>query len=208
MHQVSESLKYIFQLIGLKNLPNAEGIAVLVEFLVSEYGYLTLSEIKLAFKLAAAGKLDCDITHYQNLSAPYMAQVLNAYKRIAGEIRQDNEKAIRIPQQIEYKPENEAETLEFWKNEWAASEKKDFRLFGGFVTCYKILTKNKEIDLTEEEKETIRKRAAKALLNSANGTRESIEVSKKIKEHGYLDIFCKKLAVADYFNKQLSMDNF
>jgi len=58
-------------------------MAVHVENIRSNHGTLTIKELKLAFDMAAALKLDFDPRTYQNFSPLYVNELLNAYKRWA-----------------------------------------------------------------------------------------------------------------------------
>lgn len=83
---IKMSLRYIFTLVGLKseNLPSELQKMVLVEFIESEFGWMTPEEMKLAFRMAVAGQLDVEINHFQNFSSVYFAAVANAYREKRG----------------------------------------------------------------------------------------------------------------------------
>jgi hypothetical protein len=83
---VKMSLRYIFTLVGIKgeNLPSELQKMVLIEFIESEFGWMTPEEMKLAFRMAVAGKLDVDVNHFQNFSPVYFAAVVNAYREKRG----------------------------------------------------------------------------------------------------------------------------
>ena len=80
------SLRYIFTLVGLKveNLPSELQKMVLMEFIESEFGWMTPEEMKLAFRMAVAGKLDVEVNHFQNFSPVYFATIANAYREKRG----------------------------------------------------------------------------------------------------------------------------
>lgn len=83
---IKMSLRYIFTLVGIKseNLPSELQKMVLIEFIESEFAWMTPEEMKLAFKMAVAGKLDVEINHFQNFSPVYFAAVANAYREKRG----------------------------------------------------------------------------------------------------------------------------
>jgi hypothetical protein len=83
---IKMSLRYIFTLVGLKveNLPSELQKMVLMEFIESEFGWMTPEEMKLAFRMAVAGKLDVEVNHFQNFSPVYFATIANAYREKRG----------------------------------------------------------------------------------------------------------------------------
>jgi hypothetical protein len=76
----------VFALIGLKaeNLPTDVQKIVLLEFIQTELKHFTPEELKLAFRMAVAGELNVEISHFQNFNAVYLANVMNAYKEKRG----------------------------------------------------------------------------------------------------------------------------
>lgn len=83
---IRQSLRYVFALIGLKaeNLPTDIQKVVLLEFIQTELKHFTPEEIKLAFRMAVAGELNVEISHFQNFNAMYLSNVMNAYKEKRG----------------------------------------------------------------------------------------------------------------------------
>lgn len=94
-----EDLKQVLRLllikVGLreKNLPDEVEKAVLIEHIITNYGNHTPAEIKLAFDMGLAGKLedvngksepiDLDMNCYENFTCLYFSKVMNAYRRWA-----------------------------------------------------------------------------------------------------------------------------
>lgn len=83
--EIKNNIKIAFVLIGLRNLPTPEETAVLVDFLRFSYPTFATGEIRVAFQLAVAGKLDVDPAHYESFSSMYISKILNAYKRYQSE---------------------------------------------------------------------------------------------------------------------------
>ena len=79
--EIKNNIKIAFVLIGLRNLPSPEETAVLVDFLRFSYPNFATGEIRLAFQLAVAGKLDVDPSHYESFSSMYVSKILNSYRR-------------------------------------------------------------------------------------------------------------------------------
>jgi hypothetical protein len=80
--EVKKSLRYVFALIGIKaqNIPGESEKAVLIEFIISELGRFSPSEIVVAFRLAVKGELDIPVNHFQSFSSFYLCQILKAYE--------------------------------------------------------------------------------------------------------------------------------
>jgi len=89
-----QNLVYLMQLVGITN-PGEVKLAILEDWIISEYGYFTINEVKVAFKQMVANDF---IDHYQNFSPAYFSQVMERYKKKANEIRkmipQEREEAI------------------------------------------------------------------------------------------------------------------
>lgn len=77
---LKQCLRYIFALIGLKNVPSNELKILLHEFIRQNYGGHTAAEIRLAFEMAVTGKLDVDPVCYENFSPLYFASIMNAFR--------------------------------------------------------------------------------------------------------------------------------
>lgn len=112
---IKMSLRYIFTLVGLKseNLPSELQKMVLIEFIESEFAWMTPEEMKLAFRMAVAGKLDVEINHFQNFSPVYFAAVANAYKEKRGAaLTEYNSKMLEMTTKPD--PSDDEKKLMFW----------------------------------------------------------------------------------------------
>ncbi len=89
-----QNLVYLMQLVGINN-PGEVKLAILEDWIRTEYGYFTINEVKVAFKQMVANDF---IDHYQNFSPAYFSQVMDRYKKKANEVRkmmtQEREQAI------------------------------------------------------------------------------------------------------------------
>ena len=79
-----QNLIYIMQLVGINVIPDKVKLAILEDWIRSEYGGFTINEIKVAFKQMVANDF---LDHYQNFSPAYFSQVMDRYKKKANEIR-------------------------------------------------------------------------------------------------------------------------
>ncbi len=90
----NQNLIYLMQLVGINN-PGEVKLAILEDWIRTEYGGFTINEVKVAFKQMVANDF---IDHYQNFSPAYFSQVMDRYKKKANEVRkmipQEREQAI------------------------------------------------------------------------------------------------------------------
>jgi|SRR5665213_778156 len=87
---LNEVLRFVMVKVGIRaqNIPNKEETAVLIDHITTNYGNHTVKEIKLAFDMAIAGKLDIDrkeVVCYENFSCLYFSTTMNAYRDWAKE---------------------------------------------------------------------------------------------------------------------------
>ena len=68
-----QNLIYIMQLVGINVIPDKVKLAILEDWIRSEYGGFTINEIKVAFKQMVANDF---LDHYQNFSPAYFSQVM------------------------------------------------------------------------------------------------------------------------------------
>ena len=76
-------ISYLCNLIGIRreNLPTSESALIICDQIRTNHGTLTIKELRLAFEMAAALKLDFNPHSFQNVSALYVNDLLTAYKR-------------------------------------------------------------------------------------------------------------------------------
>jgi len=79
---VKQSLRYVFNLIGLKadQIPLDFERDILLKFIFDNYGGLDPNEIRIAFELAIKGEFQVETNHFGNFSSMYFAKVVNAYQ--------------------------------------------------------------------------------------------------------------------------------
>jgi hypothetical protein len=86
VEQLKQVLRLVMIKIGLRsqNWPTDEEKAVLIEHIYSNFGGNRIEEIKLAFDMAFAGKLDLspeDTKCYENFSCAYFSTIMSSYRR-------------------------------------------------------------------------------------------------------------------------------
>lgn len=106
---IKQSLRYAFMLVGLRanNLPSEEEKAVLINFILKNYGGHTPEEIRLAFEMAVSGELGIDPNCYENFSVLYFSKIMNAYREWACE---EYKEVVEPPVQTIY-PDEENDNL-------------------------------------------------------------------------------------------------
>lgn len=86
VEQLKQVLRLVMIKIGLRsqNWPTDEEKTVLIEHIYSNFGGNRIEEIKLAFDMAFAGKLDLsteDTKCYENFSCAYFSTIMSSYRR-------------------------------------------------------------------------------------------------------------------------------
>lgn len=95
-NQVELCLKYAFVILGIKgkSLPDKEiEKPFIIDYIISNYGFLRPGEIKLAFDKAIRGELDLkasEVETYQNFNVMYISKILSSYRRWSASIIDDN----------------------------------------------------------------------------------------------------------------------
>lgn len=109
------ALKYAMLKVGLrgKNFPNGVTKSLLLDHVYTNYGNHTPDEIRLAFNMAVAGKLNLTIDEvkcYENFSCLYFSTIMNAYRIWAQQVYEQHKKPMV---EIEYKPDPKEIDKEF-----------------------------------------------------------------------------------------------
>lgn len=101
IHLSVETLKEVLRLcmvkVGLRgaNFPNDFDKAILLHHIAVNYGNHTAGEIKLAFDMSIAGKLDCDPNCFENFSCLYFSNIMNAYRLWAKEAMKMKKESVK-----------------------------------------------------------------------------------------------------------------
>ena len=192
-----ENLAYIFTLIGLTRLPDKVEMGVIEDYIRTSYPFFTIQEMRIAFKLAVQGKLDCNTDHYEKFSPKYISQIMNAYKAKANNIR----KNIPPPPEPPVPKLTEEEIVEFTQKEWLNGKRQDFNKVFNADKVFAILLKQGKLKLTPEEILFTIKVVREDNLQRFNKLHplDAKEFSKSIKNEDFIDSQCKKLALVKYF---------
>lgn len=94
--ELTQLIAYLLNLTGVNadRFPEPVQMIVLLDFIKLTYPGNTLQEVKLAFQMALAGKLELpkDYGHYQNFSSAYFGQTMAAYRQWAAQVHEYHDK--------------------------------------------------------------------------------------------------------------------
>lgn len=132
-------------------MPTQEEFDFLKIFILRNYPGHTVDEIRLAFDLAIAGKLDVDAKCYENFSCEYFGRIMTAYRKWASNEAKNLPKITQEPQ-VEPKPAD-------WGNVWAdileaaKAGRIENKIIG--VPVYEFLVETGELKLTVDDKKAL-----------------------------------------------------
>lgn len=155
-HDISVTLVWIFNLIGLKEFPDKTQKLVLLNYIKNHFANFTLDEIKIAYEIGIKGGLNIDMKHFQIFSPMYLETVMQAYRKKRFDIIENNKQDPEIDKKEEEKKDKEAiiRSLKKAYQEYIETGKISY-LENGIITMvllwYDLLDK-KIINLTKEEK--------------------------------------------------------
>jgi len=145
--EVVEHLKTCLALSGTQ-MPTNEIFQLCVQFVIESYGQYKLKELGTAFMMFAEDKFSID--KHINFSPKLIGEVMNAYKKIAIQVRNKIEvneiKEISVQIDEEQVMKDEAE---YWK-----TSKKDWRFLN--YQCFDYLWKRKLIKISPDKAELIK----------------------------------------------------
>ncbi len=189
---ITEMMMYVYTVSGLISHPNDAQRLVLKDFILKEFKNVTTQEVRLAFQLAMAGKLDCETKHYENFSCQYFAQIVNAYKKNAIQVRSMMKE--EVPELPPPKIEPEENYL-YWENEIESGQATKFEFIPQSIYDY-IVQKKGEF-LNKEEKGRIVR-----LVENYTICAYPKESRDKIADNDYMKMMCKKLAAFEFIKNK------
>ncbi len=169
--ELKQVLKLVMIKVGIRanNLPNDIEKEVLIEHIITNYGNHTPMEVKLAFDMAIAGKLDdldkkgnvidLDINCYENFTCLYFSKIMSSYRRWArqthNQLKKDYPKM--IAEQTILTDEEKAD----WICDWKSMTNVNLDLIP--LMFYDFLNDKKIITLTKKQKWEYTKKATEGL---------------------------------------------
>jgi hypothetical protein len=194
-----QNLIYIMQLVGINVIPDKVKLAVLEDWIRSEYGGFTINEIKVAFKQMVANDF---LDHYQNFSPAYFSQVIDRYKKKANEVRK------MMPQErVEAIPHlTDLEIIDYSYQEYKVLENRTFdRLFNPLSVFTKL--NNTGIKTwTKEDGAVAKKKLMEIITYKAN--KMDVISAKQYRDEWteqWLKNQARAVAVALFFEEQIKI---
>lgn len=184
------------QLVGIVN-PGEVKLAILEDWIRSEYGNFTINEVKVAFKQMVANDF---IDHYQNFSPAYFSQVMDRYKKKANEVRK------MIPQErVEAIPHlTDLEIIDYSYQEYKILENRTFeKLFNPLSVFTKLNAAGIKI-WTKEDGAVAKKKLMEIITHKAN--KMDILSAKQYRDEWteqWLKNQARAVAVALFFEEQI-----
>jgi hypothetical protein len=185
------------QLVGIIN-PGEVKLAILEDWIRSEYGNFTINEIKVAFKQMVANDF---IDHYQNFSPAYFSQVMDRYKKKANEVRK------MIPQErVEAIPHlTDLEIIDYSYQEYKLLENRTYeKLFNPLSVFTKLNAAGIKI-WTKEDGAVAKKKLMEIITYKAN--KMDILSAKQYRDEWteqWLKNQARAVAVALFFDLQIA----
>jgi len=186
--EVVEHLKTCLALSGTQ-MPTNEIFQLCVSFVIESFGQYKLKELGTAFKMFAEDKFSID--KHINFSPKLIGEVMNAYKKIAVQVRNKievneiNETPMGIDEEQVMKDE-----AEYWK-----TSKKDWRFLN--YQCFDYLWKRKLIKISPEKADLIKARVNAYNLAQARKPEDILTDEETIRQQ------CKKYSLKLYYDNEL-----
>jgi hypothetical protein len=191
-----QNLVYLMQLVGINN-PGEVKLAILEDWIRTEYGGFTINEVKVAFKQMVANDF---IDHYQNFSPAYFSQVMDRYKKKANEVRK------MMPQErVEAIPHlTDLEIIDYSYQEYKLLENRTFdRLFNPLSVFTKLNSSGIKV-WTKEDGALAKKKLMEIITYKAN--KMDIISAKQYRDEWteqWLKNQARAVAVALFFEEQI-----
>jgi hypothetical protein len=186
------------QLVGITN-PGDVKLAILEDWIITQYGGFTINEIKVAFKQMVANDF---IDHYQNFSPAYFSQVMDRYKKKANEVRK------MMPQErVEAIPHlTDLEIIDYSYQEYKVLENRTFdRLFNPLSVFTKLNSSGIKV-WTKEDGALAKKKLMEIITYKAN--KMDIISAKQYRDEwteSWLKNQARAVAVALFFEDQIKI---
>jgi len=193
-----QNLVYLMQLVGINN-PGEVKLAILEDWIRTEYGGFTINEVKVAFKQMVANDF---IDHYQNFSPAYFSQVMDRYKKKANEVRK------MMPQErVEAIPHlTDLEIIDYSYQEYKLLENRTFdRLFNPLSVFTKLNSSGIKV-WTKEDGAVAKKKLMEIITYKAN--KMDIISAKQYRDEWteqWLKNQARAVAVALFFEEQIKI---
>ena len=184
-------------LLGIKGEkhPDEMSMKLLVAELRSHYVGLTIGELDLAFTLASRGQLDYDNETYQSFSVLYLNRMLSAYARWASH----KHYVEKVQEPIERKPALPEDDV----IEMAFDSYKKFKQWWSIFNCLKTFNILYSRGLVGQNIDFIINKTEEAMQRRIDRAdpEEKKDLYLELKDDDIMELNCRRMAVALYFNK-------
>ena len=184
-------------LLGVKGdrLPSEFEMNYMAKMVKVDYANLPIGEFELAFDLMIKDKLDENPETYQNFSALYLSRLMSSYARWAYKYRIEEkiepQKELAAPQMDD--DEVLKMSLDIYKRN------KDWNHIFMGLKCFKII--NKRGHITDVEGTLKRTEEAIRRQYQYASHKERKEMNRLLEDDEHMELACRRMAVAEYFNK-------
>ena len=194
-----QNLIYLMQLVGINN-PGEVKLAILEDWIRTEYGGFTINEVKVAFKQMVANDF---IDHYQNFSPAYFSQVMDRYKKKANEVRK------MMPQdRVEAIPHlTDLEIIDYSYQEYKVLENRTFDMLFNPLSVFTKLNSSGIKIWTKEDGALAKKKLMEIITYKAN--KMDIISAKQYRDEWterWLKNQARAVAVALFFEEQIKQN--
>lgn len=187
-------------LLGIKGEkhPDEMAMKLLVAELRSHYVGLTIGELDLAFTLASRGQLDYDNETYQSFSVLYLNRMLSAYARWAAH----KHYVEKVQEPIEKKPplpEDDIIQMSF-------DSYKKFKQWWSIFNCLKTFNILWSRGLVGQDIDFVLNKTEEAMQRRIDRAdpEEKKDLYLELKDDDIMELNCRRMAVALYFNKLIN----
>ena len=190
-------------LLGIKGEkhPDEMSMKLLVAELRSHYVGLTIGELDLAFTLASRGQLDYDNETYQSFSVLYLNRMLSAYARWATH----KHYVEKVQEPVERKPALPEDDV----IEMSFDSYKKFKQWWSIFNCLKTFNILYSRGLVGQEIDFIISKTEEAMQRRIDRAdpEEKKDLYLELKDDDIMELNCRRMAVALYFNKIINESN-
>ena len=182
-------------LLGIKGekMPTDFEFKYMVQMIRKDYTNLPIGEFELAFDLMVKDKLDENAETYQNFSVLYLSRMMSSYARWARQHHVEEEK----PKQIEGPKVSDDEVLQMSFEVYKKTKDWEHIFMG--LKCFRILyDRNLITDIEGTLQRT--EEAIKEQYKYAD-YKEKKELTKLLEDDEFMELACRRMAVAEYFKK-------
>jgi hypothetical protein len=184
-------------LLGVKGdrLPSEFEMNYMAKMVKVDYANLPIGEFELAFDLMIKDKLDENPETYQNFSALYLSRLMSSYARWAYKYKIEEkiepQKELAAPQMDD--DEVLKMSLDIYK------KNKDWNYIFMGMKCFNIIHKRGHVT----DFEGTLKRTEEAIRRQYQyaSHKERKEMNRLLEDDEHMELACRRMAVAEYFNK-------